>query len=91
MDFSTLIEIVKLSYSLGESATAAIHGCKTEHGLIKDPFAEKNTETYPNRQLAKQGRQIIRLTKTRRLLLPDEPELEGQNRSWAVEAFSATL
>ncbi|KAG5446434.1 hypothetical protein CSKR_105418 [Clonorchis sinensis] len=33
----------------------------------------------------------IRLTETRGLRLPDEPELEGRNRSWAVEEFSATL
>ncbi|KAG5442359.1 hypothetical protein CSKR_109277 [Clonorchis sinensis] len=34
----TRIEIVKLYYSLGESATAALRGYKTKHGLIKDPF-----------------------------------------------------
>lgn len=38
MDVSTRIEIVKLYYSLGESATAALRGYKTKHGLIKDPF-----------------------------------------------------
>ncbi|KER25268.1 hypothetical protein T265_07252 [Opisthorchis viverrini] len=38
MDISTRIEILKLYYSLGESATAALRGCKTKHGLIKDPF-----------------------------------------------------
>ncbi|GAA37613.2 hypothetical protein CLF_112391 [Clonorchis sinensis] len=38
MDANTLIEIVKLYYSLGESATAALRGYKTKHGLIKDPF-----------------------------------------------------
>ncbi|KER22022.1 hypothetical protein T265_09775 [Opisthorchis viverrini] len=32
----------------------------------------------------------IRLTETRGLCLPDEPQ-EGRNRSWAVEEFSATL
>ncbi|KAG5454446.1 hypothetical protein CSKR_113111 [Clonorchis sinensis] len=32
-----------------------------------------------------------RLTETRGLRLPDEPELEGRNRSWAVGEFSATL
>ncbi|KER28285.1 hypothetical protein T265_04821 [Opisthorchis viverrini] len=31
-------EIVKLYYSFGESATAALRGCKTKHGLIKDSF-----------------------------------------------------
>ncbi|KER27192.1 hypothetical protein T265_05726 [Opisthorchis viverrini] len=31
-----------------------------------------------------------RLTETRGLRLPDEPQ-EGRNRSWAVEKFSATL
>ncbi|GAA56068.1 hypothetical protein CLF_109821 [Clonorchis sinensis] len=38
MDVSTRIEIVKLYYSLGESATAALRGYKIKHGLIKDPF-----------------------------------------------------
>ncbi|KAG5454364.1 hypothetical protein CSKR_113910 [Clonorchis sinensis] len=38
MHVSTRIEIVKLHYSLGESATAALRGYKTKHGLIKDPF-----------------------------------------------------
>ena len=32
----------------------------------------------------------MRLTETRGLRLPDEPQ-EGRNRSWAVEQFSATL
>ncbi|KAG5445461.1 hypothetical protein CSKR_103727 [Clonorchis sinensis] len=32
----------------------------------------------------------IRLTETRGLRLPDEPQ-QGRNRSWAVEEFSATL
>ncbi|KER31104.1 hypothetical protein T265_13039, partial [Opisthorchis viverrini] len=32
----------------------------------------------------------IRLTETRELRLPDEPQ-EGRNRSWAVDGFSATL
>ncbi|KAG5441174.1 hypothetical protein CSKR_102727 [Clonorchis sinensis] len=36
------------------------------------------------------GFQNIRLTETRGLRLPDEPQ-EGRNRSWAVEEFSATL
>ncbi|KAG5450099.1 hypothetical protein CSKR_102232 [Clonorchis sinensis] len=35
--FATRIEIVKLYYSLGESATAALRGYKTKHGLIEDP------------------------------------------------------
>ncbi|GAA50968.1 hypothetical protein CLF_105319 [Clonorchis sinensis] len=39
MNVSMRIEIVKLYYSLGESATAALRGCKTKHGLIKDPFS----------------------------------------------------
>ncbi|KAG5448398.1 hypothetical protein CSKR_109674 [Clonorchis sinensis] len=34
--------------------------------------------------------QNIRLTETRGLRLPDEPQ-EGRNRSWAVEEVSATL
>ncbi|GAA51843.1 hypothetical protein CLF_106891 [Clonorchis sinensis] len=38
MDVSTRIEIVKLCYSLGESATAELRGYKTKHGLIKDPL-----------------------------------------------------
>ncbi|GAA50300.1 hypothetical protein CLF_104347 [Clonorchis sinensis] len=38
MDVSKPIEIVKLYYSLGGSATAALRGYKTKHGLIKDPF-----------------------------------------------------
>ncbi|GAA50588.1 carbonic anhydrase [Clonorchis sinensis] len=38
MNVSTLIEIVKLYYSLGESAPAALCGYKTKHGIIKDPF-----------------------------------------------------
>ncbi|KAG5450600.1 hypothetical protein CSKR_203973 [Clonorchis sinensis] len=38
MHVSTRIEIVKLYYSLGESATAALRVYKTKHGLIKDPF-----------------------------------------------------
>ncbi|GAA55204.1 hypothetical protein CLF_107175 [Clonorchis sinensis] len=38
MDVGTRIEIVKLYYSLGESATAALGGYKTKHGLIIDPF-----------------------------------------------------
>ncbi|GAA47908.1 hypothetical protein CLF_100953 [Clonorchis sinensis] len=38
MDVSTRIDIVKLYYSLYESATAALRGYKTKHGLIKDPF-----------------------------------------------------
>ncbi|GAA47268.1 hypothetical protein CLF_100154 [Clonorchis sinensis] len=38
MDVSTRIEILKLYYSLGESAIAALRGYKTKHGLIKDPF-----------------------------------------------------
>ncbi|GAA54821.1 hypothetical protein CLF_105554 [Clonorchis sinensis] len=42
MDVSTRIEIVKLYYSLGESATAALRGYKTKHGLIKDPFTVSN-------------------------------------------------
>ncbi|KER18914.1 hypothetical protein T265_15753, partial [Opisthorchis viverrini] len=33
---------------------------------------------------------IIRLTETRVLCLPDEPQ-EGRNRSWGVEEFSATF
>ncbi|KAG5441132.1 hypothetical protein CSKR_102768, partial [Clonorchis sinensis] len=36
------------------------------------------------------GFQNIRLTETRGLRLPDEPQ-EGRNRSWAVKEFSATL
>ncbi|KER27205.1 hypothetical protein T265_05737 [Opisthorchis viverrini] len=32
----------------------------------------------------------LRLTETRGLRLPDEPQ-EGRNRSWAVDKFSATL
>ncbi|GAA47813.1 hypothetical protein CLF_100832 [Clonorchis sinensis] len=35
---SKRIEIVKLYYSLGVSATAALRGYKTKHGLIKDLF-----------------------------------------------------
>ncbi|GAA53813.1 hypothetical protein CLF_111220 [Clonorchis sinensis] len=38
MHVSTRIEIVKLHYSLDESATTALRGYKTKHGLIKDPF-----------------------------------------------------
>ncbi|GAA54144.1 hypothetical protein CLF_112389 [Clonorchis sinensis] len=38
MDVSMRIEIVKLYYPLSESATAALRGYKTKHGLIKDPF-----------------------------------------------------
>ncbi|KAG5450846.1 hypothetical protein CSKR_110125 [Clonorchis sinensis] len=34
--------------------------------------------------------QNIRLTETRGLRLPDEPQ-EGRNQSWALEEFSATL
>ncbi|KAG5441976.1 hypothetical protein CSKR_110761 [Clonorchis sinensis] len=36
------------------------------------------------------GFQNIRLTETRGLRLPDEPQ-EGRNRSWAVEEFSTIL
>ncbi|GAA48442.1 hypothetical protein CLF_101616 [Clonorchis sinensis] len=38
MNVSTCIETVKIYDSLGESATAALRGYKTKHGLIKDPF-----------------------------------------------------
>ncbi|KAG5453784.1 hypothetical protein CSKR_113840, partial [Clonorchis sinensis] len=38
INVGTRIEIVKLYYSLGESATAALPSYKTKHGLIIDPF-----------------------------------------------------
>ncbi|KER30310.1 hypothetical protein T265_03255 [Opisthorchis viverrini] len=38
MNVSRRTKIVKLYYSLGESATSALRGYKTKHGLIKDPF-----------------------------------------------------
>ncbi|KER28159.1 hypothetical protein T265_04920 [Opisthorchis viverrini] len=38
MDVSTRTEILKPNYSLDESATAALRGYKTKHGLIKNQF-----------------------------------------------------
>ncbi|KER20662.1 hypothetical protein T265_10836 [Opisthorchis viverrini] len=60
-------------------------------GNYGDQF-EKGVEKY--RDLVRHECELrppnIRLTETRRLRLPDEPQ-EGRNLSWAVEEFSAAL